>query len=87
MGDLTLVTDVPEILGIPKDELEHWTPKNLEFYSRTPQLKYVGAIYAKLFGDVPKDVKAFLYTVKPKVYVALTSSRPDYVSAVYSTNN
>lgn len=85
MGYLTLVTDAPEILGISKDELENWTPKNHKFYSRKPQLKYVGAIYAKLFGDVPEDVKAFLNTDKPKVYVALTSSRPDYVSAVYST--
>ncbi|PIP12351.1 MAG: hypothetical protein COX49_06080 [bacterium (Candidatus Stahlbacteria) CG23_combo_of_CG06-09_8_20_14_all_40_9] len=85
MGDLTLVTDAPEVLGIPKDELENWTPKNPKFYSRKPQLKYVGAIYAKLFGDVPEEVKAFLDTDRPKVYVALTSSRPDYVSAVYST--
>ncbi|MFX1535097.1 MAG: glycosyltransferase [Promethearchaeota archaeon] len=85
MGDLTLVTDAPEILGIPKDELENWSPKTPKFYSRKPQLKYVGPIYAKLFGGVPEDVKAFLDTEKPKVYVALTSSRPDYVSAVYST--
>jgi UDP:flavonoid glycosyltransferase YjiC (YdhE family) len=85
MGDLILVTDVPEILGIPNDELEHWTPKKPELYSRTPQLKYVGAIYAELFGGVSSDVTAFLDTEKPKVYVALTSSRIDYVSAAYST--
>lgn len=84
MGDLILVTDVPEILGIPKDELEHWTPKKPELYSRTPQLKYVGAIYAELFGDVSEDVNAFFDTKKPKVYVALTSSRLEYVSTAYS---
>jgi UDP:flavonoid glycosyltransferase YjiC (YdhE family) len=85
MGDLTLVTDVPEILGIPKDELENWTPKEPRLYSRKPRLKYVGAIYAQLFGDIPDEVKEFLDTKKPKVYVALTSSRIDYISAVYST--
>lgn len=85
MGDLTLVTDVPEILGIPKNEMENWTPKNPNLYSRDPQLKYVGAIYAKLFGQIPDDVKLFLNTDKPKVYVALTSSRPDYISSAYST--
>ena len=85
IGDLTLVTDVPEILGIPKNELENWTPKNPEFFSRNLKLKYVGAIYAKLFGDIPLDVKEFLDTEKPKVYIALTSSRPDYISAVHSS--
>lgn len=85
MGDLTLVTDAPEILGIPKNELENWIPKNPKFFSRKPKLKYVGAIYAKLFGDIPLEVKEFLNTERPKVYVALTSSRPDYITDVYST--
>lgn len=85
MGDLTLVTDAPEILGLPPDELENWTPKNPQFLSRKPRLKYVGPIFAKLFGEVPEDVKTFLDTEKPKLYAALTSSRPDYISAVYST--
>ncbi len=85
MGDLTLVTDVPEILTIPADEMNNWTPQKPELYSRTPRLQYVGPIFAKLFGDIPEDVKTFLNTKQPKVYVALTSSRPDYISTVYST--
>lgn len=84
MGDVTLVTDAPEILGMPAEELENWVPKNPRVYSRKPTLKYVGAIYAELFGELTEDVKTFLDTDKPKVYVALTSSRPDYVLAVYS---
>ena len=28
LGELTLVTDVPEVLGIPVDELESWTPRD-----------------------------------------------------------
>ena len=75
-----MVTDVPKNLRIPVDKLELWTPMKPELYSRTPQLKYVGAIYAELVGCVSEDVKAFLDTEKPKVYVAFTSSRLDYVS-------
>ncbi|NQT83576.1 hypothetical protein HQ563_11150 [bacterium] len=85
MGDLTLVTDVPEILTIPADELNNWAPKQPELFVGQPRMRYVGAIFARLFGDVPEDVKEFLDTDKPKIYVALTSSRPDYISAVYST--
>lgn len=84
MGDLTLVTDCPEITGINKEEIENWKPNKLKLYSRTPKLKYVGAIYAKVFGDVPEDVKSFLDNSEKKVYVALTSSKSDYVSSVYS---
>lgn len=84
IGDLTLVTDAPEILGIPPDELENWEPKNPKFYSRKPRLKYVGAIYANLFGDIPENVGEFLDTKEPKIYIALTSSRREYLSAAYS---
>ncbi len=44
----------------------------------------MGAIYARLFGELPDDVKEFLATDEPKVYVALTSSNPDWISSVYS---
>ncbi len=84
LGDLTLVTDVPEILGIPRDEMDAWTPSDPKLYGRKPRLRYVGAIFAHLFGDLPDDVAAFLDTEKPKVYVALTSSRPEYVTSVHA---
>ncbi len=85
MGDLTLVTDVPEILTIPKDEMEAWRPTNTRHYRRSARLKYAGAIYAQLFGEVPEDVHEFLQTDKPKIYVALASSKWEYVQLVYNT--
>ncbi len=84
MGDLTLVTDCPEVTGIKKEDIENWKPNNPKLYSRNPKLKYVGAIYAKVFDDIPEDVKSFLDDSEKKVYVALTSSKSDYVSSVYS---
>ena len=84
MGDTVVVTDVPEILGIPKDELEAWQPaKNAKYYSYPATLRYGGAIYAKLFGDVPEEVTAFLKTDLPKIYVALTSGEPQVLDRVY----
>jgi UDP:flavonoid glycosyltransferase YjiC (YdhE family) len=84
MGDLTLVTDTPEVLGVTRDAMEGWRPRNPRLYSRTPRLRYVGAIYARLFGDLPGDVRAFLDTSRPKLYIALTSSRPEYISSLHS---
>lgn len=85
MGDLTLVTDVPEILGIPDDALEAWRPRDERFLRPGARLKYAGAIFARLFGDVPDDVSGFLQTEKPKVYVSLASSRREYLERVLAT--
>lgn len=84
LGDYTLITDVPELLGISKIKVEKWTPEIYELYSRKHNFKYVGALYAKLFGEIPDDVKSFLDTNKQKIYVALTSSKIDYLKSVYS---
>ena len=84
LGDLTLITDCPEILSIPEDEINHWTSENPRLYSRKIRLRYVGAIFAELFGELSDEIKVFLNTEKPKIYVALTSSRLDYLESVYS---
>ncbi|WP_157950012.1 nucleotide disphospho-sugar-binding domain-containing protein [Vallitalea okinawensis] len=85
MGDINIVTDVPEILGIPKAELENWAPshKDKKYYSYDYKLKYGGAIFAKLFGDVSGEIHEFLDTNLPKIYVALTSGRSDVLGKVY----
>lgn len=85
MGDLTLITDVPEILTIPEDAIEAWRPVNDRHYRSSARLKYTGAIYARLFGEVPTDVESFLQTDKPKVYVALASSTTEYIQLIYDT--
>ncbi|MEJ2617729.1 MAG: hypothetical protein P8Z35_22430, partial [Ignavibacteriaceae bacterium] len=73
MGDLTLVTDVPEILGISEKEMEEWRPSNTKFYRSSARLKYAGPIFAKLFGEIPEKVCRFLDTERPKIYVAMAS--------------
>lgn len=85
LGDLTLVTDVPEILGISEEDMEAWRPSRRNVRP-TARLKYAGPIYAELFGEVPEDVREFLAaTDKPKVYVALASTEPSRIARVCST--
>ncbi len=85
MGDTIIVTDVPEILTISKLELESWQPstKDKKFYSYGYKLRYGGAIFAKLFGDIPEEVITFLKSDLPKIYVALTSGRSEVLERVY----
>jgi len=71
-GDLTLVTDVPEILGITKDELESWRPTT-NHYRPATRLRYVGPLFARFDQEIPEQVKAFLNGPGPIVYVAPTS--------------
>lgn len=79
MGDITIVTEAPEILGITKDDLEGWVPKKPDLFHDSPRLRYAGPMYAKLFGGVPEDLQRFLKADIPKIYVALTSTREDYL--------
>jgi len=70
LGDLTLVTDVPEILGISEEDMEAWRPSRRNIRP-TARMNYAGPIYAELFGEVPEDVREFLAAPdKPRVYVA-----------------
>lgn len=71
-GDLTLVTELPEILGIPRDELETWRPRSAH-YRRGTQLRYVGPMFAHLDRPIPPRVMAFLEGPGPVIYVAPTS--------------
>ena len=82
MGDLTLVTDVPEVVGVTEDEMEAWRPTDTSRFRPNARLAYAGAMFAELFGEVPDEVAGFLKTDRPKVYVALASSRPEYVRQV-----
>jgi len=75
LGDLTLVTDVPEALGIPADAMASWTPRDPSRYRRGTRLRYTGPIYARLPIPVPPRVERFLAEGDgPIVYVAITSS-------------
>ncbi len=83
MGDLTLVTDVPEILGISEKEMEEWKPSNNKFFRPSARLKYAGPIFARLFGEIPAEVYKFLNTEKPKIYVAMASGNKKDLQKVY----
>ena len=85
LGDLTLVTDVPEILGISEEDMEAWRPPKRNIRP-TARMKYAGPIYSELFGEVPEDVREFLAAPeKPRVYVALTSTEPSRIARVCAT--
>ena len=77
-GDLTLVTEVPEILGIPPEELEAWRPTS-QHYRRNTRLRYVGPMFARLDGPIPGDVQSFLENPEPVVYVAPTSVNEEFL--------
>lgn len=83
MGDLTLVTGVPEILGISETEMEEWKPFNTKSYRPSARLNYAGPIFAKLFGEITEEVYRFLDTEKPKIYVAMASGNKKDLQQVY----
>lgn len=80
-GDLTLVTDIPEMVGISKEELEGWVPKMPAAFRSGTTMRYTGPLFANLSCDVPPDVARFLERARPRplVYVAITSSPPELV--------
>jgi UDP:flavonoid glycosyltransferase YjiC (YdhE family) len=74
LGDLTLVTDVPELLGLSRAQVDGWKPRDPARYRPGTTLKYAGPIYARLNVGVPDAVRAFLAGGRPVIYVAITSS-------------
>jgi len=85
LGDLTLVTDVPEVLGLPRAEVDRWTPRDPRRYRPGTRLRYTGPLYAHLDLPVPGQVRAFLAGRRPVIYVAITSSTPELVRQVVSS--
>lgn len=82
LGDLTLVTDVPQILGVSPAELERWTPARGTGYRAGTTLRYSGPLYAKLDLPISERVERFLGHDRTVVYVALTSSSEALVRGV-----
>ena len=74
LADLTLVTDLPEILGIDQRTLESWQPRQDRSYRAGTSLRYTGPLFAQLDVPVPQRVEAFVSAGGPFVYVAMTSS-------------
>jgi UDP:flavonoid glycosyltransferase YjiC (YdhE family) len=82
LGDLTLVTDVPELLGLSRAQVDGWTPRDLARYRPGTRLRYTGPVYAHLDVGIPDAVRAFLDGGRPVIYVAITSSPAALVRTV-----
>jgi UDP:flavonoid glycosyltransferase YjiC (YdhE family) len=82
LGDLTLVTDVPDVLGIPADILDAWRPSGRAGYRAKTRLRYTGPLHAQLQVPVPTAVQSFLDRARPTAYVALNSSTPAFIRRV-----
>ncbi len=82
LGDLTLVTDVPEMLGIPRAELDGWVPRRPASYRPGTHLRYAGPMYAKFAIPTPPRVHRYLAQPGPVIYVALCSSPVELVTEV-----
>ncbi|MBX3232014.1 MAG: hypothetical protein KIT84_20140 [Labilithrix sp.] len=83
LGDLTLVTDCPEVLGISAADLEAWKPHPSRYRAGT-KLRYVGPLFAELSAPVPERVEQFLNAGadRPTVYVAMTSTPESLIRGV-----
>jgi len=79
LGDLTLVTEAPEVLGISPSEMDGWRPAPASGFRVGARMRYSGPLYARLPGAVPELVERFLAGPRPVVYVAITSSDADLV--------
>ncbi len=82
LGDLTLVTDVPEVFGLSRDDVDGWRPRRPAAYRTGTRLRYVGPIFAHFETPIPERVERILDADGPIVYVAITSSPPALVRAV-----
>lgn len=80
-GDLTLVTELPEVLGIPREELESWRPTSAHYRQGT-LLRYVGPLFAHLDQPIPPRIQTFLDQPGPFIYVAPTSVTEDFLRAL-----
>ncbi|MFD3402652.1 glycosyltransferase [Kribbella sp. NPDC058693] len=77
LGDLSLVPEVPEVLGISAADLAAWTPG--KGYRAGARLRAVGPLFAQLDLPMPARVQSFLDRPGPTVYLAMTSTPPAQV--------
>jgi UDP:flavonoid glycosyltransferase YjiC (YdhE family) len=77
LGDLSLVPEIPEVLGVSAAEVAAWTPG--KGYRAGTQLTTVGPLFAHLDLDMPTQVQQFLDHPGPTIYLAMTSTPPTQV--------
>lgn len=81
-GELTLVTELPEMLGLPASTLEQWRPRWPYRARSGTSFRWTGPLYAKLNMPIPSDVESFLQGSEPVVYLAPTSVHPEFLRAL-----
>jgi UDP:flavonoid glycosyltransferase YjiC (YdhE family) len=81
-GDLTLVTDVPQMLGVDAEVLESWGARGHPGYRPGTTLRYTGPLYARLDVPIPERVEKFIARSGAVAYVAMTSARESLVRGV-----
>jgi UDP:flavonoid glycosyltransferase YjiC (YdhE family) len=77
LGDLTLVTEAPEVLGVSEAEMKAWRPSGA--YRPSTRIEYTGPIFAELDLPVPDAIEAALAQGGKTVYLAITSSEANTV--------
>jgi UDP:flavonoid glycosyltransferase YjiC (YdhE family) len=87
LGDLAMVTEVPEILGVPAAEMAAWQPAGRRGYRPGTRLRYTGPLYARLDVPLPDAVSEFLDRPGPVVYAAITSTSPHIIRGVVGALN
>ncbi|WBQ06080.1 nucleotide disphospho-sugar-binding domain-containing protein [Kribbella sp. CA-293567] len=76
LGDLSLVPEVPEVLGVPAADLAAWTPHGRVGYRPNSRLRAIGPLFAHLDLPLPARVQKFLDQPGPILYLAMTSTPP-----------
>lgn len=83
-GDLTMVTELPAVLGLSAEDLEQWTPRRPFRVRSGTTFRFTGPLFAQLDVPVPDDVAAFLDGPWPVVYVAPTSVEEPFLRSLVS---
>ncbi|TYC18550.1 glycosyltransferase family 1 protein [Actinomadura syzygii] len=82
LGDLTLVPEIPQVVGISAPDMAAWRPRGRSRYRQGTTLRYTGPLYAHLDIPVPERVASSLHLPGPVIYVALTSTGPELIRDV-----
>lgn len=72
-GDLTLVTELPEVLGVSATAVEQWKPRRAFRARRSSTFRFTGPLFAELDVPIPDEVETFLAGDQDILYVAPTS--------------
>jgi UDP:flavonoid glycosyltransferase YjiC (YdhE family) len=73
LGDLSLVTEAPEVYGVSEEQMRAWRPSGNAYWPTT-RFEYTGPIFAELDLSIPREVDEALRRKGPIVYVAITSA-------------